>query len=624
MKKFIIPSVFTAVDKVSAVTKGMSKSVSDYASKSDDALARTNRRYRKLGESAFNVSRQSALVGAAIIAPLGLAVKAAIDFEDKMADVAKVANVALGSMEFNRLGDEAKQLSIFLGVSAEDAAGLMANLAQGGVAINDLNEVSKIAGKVGVAFGVSADLAGEAFVKTRNALGGTIAETEKLMDSINFLGNTTAASSANLLTFMSSGGSGVARAAGASGEALAGMGAQLISMGKSAEESATIMERFIKTTLSNSDIRKVFDDAGGGSAGMMKVIENGAKMSGAAQDAYFQEFGQYGISLQLLAKNFTQLESTVDAATNAQKTAGSVQQEFENRTNTTAFKLQKMKAQLMAVAIDIGSALLPAVIELANSITPIIQRFAGWSERNRDLLNIIVKVAAAVGAFALVISFVSFAVGIYSKAMLLANGLTKAWAAAQMVLNVILTANPIGIIIVAIGLLIAAIAYVASKTTGWAETWDSAVKWMTAVGDFLYNSLAAYFLSIQHVFISVVDAMVLAWKWGQNKIGLLSDEQYAKDKSNIEAQGKAREEAIKNSIIAAGDAADRISQGIDFQVRMNDAETPVLNEKQSAMDAQTEKLIKGQMTSSLDVNLAPGLMANSMSPNVNVNSSSTK
>jgi hypothetical protein len=42
------------------------------------------------------------------------------------------------------------------------------------------------------------------------------------------------------------------------------------------------------------------------------------------------------------------------------------------------------------------------------------------------------------------------------------------------------------------------------------------------------------------------------------------------------------------------------------------------------MDSQTEKLIKAQMNSTLDVNLAPGLNANSMSPNVNINTSSTK
>src|SRR5690554_6567225 len=112
-------------------------------------------------------------------------------------------------------------------------------------------------------------MAGEAFIKTRNALGGTIESTSKLMDSINYLGNTTAASSAQIITFMSNGGSAVARAMGASGESVAGVAAQLISMGTSAEEAATVMERFTKTVLQQKDMRAIFDKAGGGAEGMM-------------------------------------------------------------------------------------------------------------------------------------------------------------------------------------------------------------------------------------------------------------------------------------------------------------------------------------------------------------------
>jgi DNA polymerase III alpha subunit len=123
----------------------------------------------------------------------------------------------------------------------------------------------------------------------------------------------------------------------------------------------------------------------------------------------------------------------------------------------------------------------------------------------------------------------------------------------------------------------------------------------------------------------MVDKIVMAWKWGQNAIGLLSDEEYAREKANIDATSKARMDAIKNQIKIAGDATNRIAQGVDFQVKWNDGEKPSLNQPQESMDSQTEKLISANMNSTVDLNLNdPRLAVAGMSPNVNVNNTSTR
>jgi TP901 family phage tail tape measure protein len=463
-----VDTIFTAIDKFTAPLERMAESMGAFGNAADSAAGRVERRFRKIGSAAESVAKTSFVIGAAVAAPLVLAAKSAIDFEDKMADVAKVANVTLGSNQFIELGNQAKDLGVFLGVGAKEAAGLMANLAQGGVAIEDLDKVSRIAGKMGVAFGISADIAGEAFIKTKNALGGTIEETERLMDSLNHLGNTTAASSANLVTFMSSGGSAAARAAGATGEAMAGMGAQLISMGKSAEESATIMERFVKKALNEKDLRGTFDAVGGGSAGMLAIIEKGAKMSGKAQDTYFQKFGEYGLSVQLLAKNFEGLKSTVDAATNAQLTQDSVLNEFNNRTGTTAFKLQQAQAQFEVLAIEIGSVLLPVLNSFIQKVSPIITGITKWAQENKGLVKTIVLAAAAFATFALAISGIASLIALFSKAMVIAT-------TAQAAFNFVMSMNPVSLIIIGIAALIALIAIIIAK-------WD---EWGAAVSLFL-------------------------------------------------------------------------------------------------------------------------------------------
>jgi TP901 family phage tail tape measure protein len=459
-RQFIAPTRFTAVDGVSPVLDRMSRSAANFANAAESAAARAERKFRKIGNAAENVAKKSAIIGIAVAAPLVLAAKSAIDFEDKMADVAKVANVTLGSGEFLALGEQAKNLGVFLGVGAKEAAGLMQNLAQGGVSIKDLDTVSRIAGKVGVAFGVSADIAGEAFIKTQNALGGTIASTEKLMDALNYLGNTTAASSANLIEFMSSGGSSAARAAGATGEAVAAMGAQLISMGKSSAESATILERFTKNALNLAPLRATFDKAGGGAEGMMAIIEKGSKLSGKAQDAYFRQFGEYGLSVQLLAKNFDQLKSTVASATDTTLTANSVNNEFANRTATTAFKMQEAKARVENLAIGIGSQLLPVIANLLEKITPVIESIMKWTKENPKLTNTLVLGAAAFAALAFAVSGVSMVVAVFSK-------VAAASTTVQWLWNAAMTANPIGLVIVGVAALIALIAAIIVKWDDW-------------------------------------------------------------------------------------------------------------------------------------------------------------
>lgn len=444
MRKLTIPSVFTAIDKFSKPVDKMSRSASA-------SFERMDRNMRKTSQKFGEMSKKSAIATAAIIAPLALLANEAVKFEDKMADVAKVANVDLGGTAFQKMSEDAKTLGIELGLSASESAELMANLAQGGVHISELNEVSRIAGKMAVAFGMSGDMAGESFIKTKNALGGTIKETQKVMDVINMFGNTTAAASNQLVEFMASGGSGVARAANASGEELAAFGAQFISMGKSASESATIMERFIKTALSDKKIRGVFDKAGGGAKGMFAVIEKGSKLSGKAQDEYFSNFGQYGLSIQLLAKNLdgpNGLTEKLRASRDEMANAGSVNKEFDNRTKTSAFKLAQMKSQLTSLAIDLGTVLIPIINDLVSSLMPVIKGFANWAKTHKGTVTFIAKMALGVAALTGTFSLFTGAISLVFKGL---SGIAQVLGIVSKAF--IFLSGPVGIAVLAIGAL---------------------------------------------------------------------------------------------------------------------------------------------------------------------------
>jgi len=456
-KKFVVPSVFTAVDKFSGPVSKMSRNA-------ETSMARMERKFRRVGDVSRNVSEKSAMIGVAILAPLALAANEAVKFESAMAGVAKVANVDIGSKAFEKLSTQAKQLGVTLGIDAKEAAGLMANLAQGGVAIDDLDRVARQAGKMGVAFDMTGDMAGEAFIKTKNALGGTIEETQAVMDTVNMLSNTFAAQASDIVTFMAKSGSAVARQLGTSGSEMAAFGTQLISTGKSAEVSATLMKTFGKVVARTESLKKVFDSVGGGADGMMKVIEDGSKLGEDAQNSYFAQFGENAALVQLLAKDFDKLAIKVDASRNSMQNAGSVQEEFENITNKAGFKLEKMKSRIMSVAITLGTALIPIISKAVEKITPLIESFSTWMSENKSSVKTFIKVAAVVGTLAIATSLVSGAVAIASKGFAIYKLAIKSYAWAvdvaktvQLLWNAAMVANPVGLIIVSVAALAAGV-----------------------------------------------------------------------------------------------------------------------------------------------------------------------
>ena len=116
---FTVPTTFTAVDKFSGTINKM--------------IGNTNRFERSLRNASrrsFEIARGAGAMGLAIVTPLALAVNEAVKFESAMADVAKVANVSIGSDSFKAISEDAKTLGVNLGISSIESAALMANIAQ--------------------------------------------------------------------------------------------------------------------------------------------------------------------------------------------------------------------------------------------------------------------------------------------------------------------------------------------------------------------------------------------------------------------------------------------------------------------------------------------------------------
>lgn len=504
-KKTSFESILTlkAIDKVTEVVARISNMTSrdlTNLAKKSDALAKKS----------FDYAKGAAIGGAMLAAPIGYAVNEAVKFEDKMGDVAKVMNLDFGSAGFAKVSEEVKDLSVYLAQTPEDVAELYANIAQGGAAIDQVGEISRLAGEIGVAYGISAGLAGESFIKLSNSMGLTVAETKKVTDAINTLGNNTASTSAQLLEFMASGGAGAARNLGLAGQEAAAFGSVLIANGKSAAEAGTIFERTMKGILSNEAMRADFERNGGGLSGMLALFDKASKMGTNDQFQFFSNFGQYGTDISLLSKNFEQLQKTLKFVDSEQKYLNSSQEEFLNRQKTTATQLKKFKTSLTILAISAGEVLLPTLIDLVKSLSEMMVPIMDFLKNNPKFVRFIMitgtvlaglmfaasGVASVIGTFATIFSGAASAMAWFRSANIMAT-------ASQWALNMAGYANPYVLIAAAIIALIAVIAVMiiyydelsAAISNAWREG-STFTRIMMVIGAVLAGPLVPIFLLI--------------------------------------------------------------------------------------------------------------------------------
>jgi hypothetical protein len=164
-----------------------------------------------------------------------------------------------------------------------------------------------------------------------------------------------------------------------------------------------------------------------------------------------------------------------------------------------AKKQRELQMASTGVKVAIGSALLPIISSLATTLVPLITTFASWMGHSKALTYAVMGLAAALIGL-LVLSKISAAMTVLTQttiahkvASLASSAATKAWAAAQWLLNAAMTANPIVLVIAAIVALIA-ILVVAYMKIGWfRDAVNSAVGGIVSAFNWLKGGAAAVF-----------------------------------------------------------------------------------------------------------------------------------
>jgi tape measure domain-containing protein len=257
--------------------------------------------------------------------------------------------------------------------------------------------------------------------------------------------------------------------------------------------------------------------------------------------------------------SFSQVESAFKSVTSE---GGLFFNMMNKQSGTARGKLSTLLGTIKTKATDVGMSLIPTftkLIDFAMELVKGIESLYHWYKKYASIINLVVSVIASA-----VIAYKSYVLIVATV-----KAITQAWAAAQVGLNVIMSLNPIGLVIAAIVALIAAITYVIMKTDGWAKQWTNFKNMFVASLDIMNSYFAIIWRSLVMEFGNAADGIVLTWKKAQNAIGLISDAELTNEKTRINAQMQARKEAIRMAEIVNMQAKKDFNKANKWELTWN-------------------------------------------------------
>ncbi|MFJ4143525.1 phage tail tape measure protein [Pseudomonas sp. NPDC089734] len=427
---FKLETLITGVDKLSPTLANIRKNVDGFQE-------------QLKGSGLGNINLAGVIEGNAFTAPLIAGVKAAINFETSMASVKKV--VAFETpQQFQQMSTDILDLSEQLPETANGIAAIVAAGAKASVPREQLKGFAADAVKMGVAFGQTSAESGDMMAKWRSSLQLSQPEVNKLAEQINTLGgNDLEKQIATMVTAMGP----LGAVAGQASAQVAAMGATLAGMDVPADVAATGMKSLVKTlseggAASAGAFQSLQLDAAQVAEGMKtdpsatieKVLTAISQVDPSRQkDMVSQMFGADSLgAITPLLSSLDVLKSNFGKVAEGARSAGSIEQEFADNSNTTAVAIQQMHNRIERLGVNIGSIFLPALNEALAVIGPMISMVSALAAEHPEVIKGVVGAAIAFGILQVAVLAATSAAGLLSAVMgksplgLIVRGITLA------------------------------------------------------------------------------------------------------------------------------------------------------------------------------------------------------
>ena len=476
------------------------------------------------------------MVGA--VAAIGVAsLKMAGDFDGAMREVNTM--MLLSEDEYKDFSKEVQNLAKTMGVNAVDAANALYQAISAGVPKENAIDFLTIATKAAIGGVTDTKTAVDGLTTVLNAFKIPMSDAQHVADLMFTTvkrGKTTfpelAASLFNVAP--------IAAAAGVKFEEVTAALASITKQGVPTAVATTQLRAAIQAmTAPTIRQRKMIEELGiemsaaalqsRGLAGTLNLIMEATggdmeimrKLVGSVE-AVQAVLALAGQNAETFAGDLEAMENATGAATDA----------FDQMEQSTGRQLEKLKVQFQDIGITIGTALMPVLKKLLDAIMPIITKVGEWISEHPKLTAVILGAVGALGALMLIagpllktiqlmtlaLHSQTIAMVAHKIALIAASVATKVAAVAQWLLNVAMSANPIGLVILAIAGIIAIIVALTRHL-------DKVKVVFQAVGEFIVDKFKAvvnFFKSIpaaiKAVFWKVADFILAPISFVVNKI----------------------------------------------------------------------------------------------------------
>lgn len=309
-------------------------------------------------------------------------IDAASDYETKLVDIRKVAKGADDSADgIERISKGIKQASKDLGVMPDQVAELAKQITPVFSGKEDIVSLTTDVSKIGKAWDITGEAAGKYFADTSRGMRYTATQTKNLFGGINELSNELGIKAADIADAFTRS-SGVIQASGLSGKTGAALNATLIAAGATSDIAATGVRTFISRleagTAATKQQQQAFKTLGlnhvevgrnmakGGEQAERQILDVVKAIGGLSKEkqlpVVMQMFGSESLgSIGAAATAVENLEKAFGIVNKETADYTSVLAEYDRVSNTSAAKMDKLKANVGVLAIQFGEKLLPVV-----------------------------------------------------------------------------------------------------------------------------------------------------------------------------------------------------------------------------------------------------------------------
>lgn len=443
---------------------GTASSIDAYGKQVKTAKENTEE-FGKNGSEAFK-SLAQALVAAGLIRSVGElvdlfkeAVKASNSFETAFTGVTKT--VEGSPAQLDAIKEQMKALSTEIPLTADELAKIAQIAGQLGIATDDISSFTETIAALTVSTNLSADQAATQLARFAKITGMQASEYDNLGAVIVALGNTSAATESEIVDM----GMGIAAAGkqvGMTQPQIMAFAAALTSAGLDSQAggtaiSRTLVEMSMAAEVGGEALDKFANVAGMSSEAFASAFKTSAAdalntfITGLASgsESAIKALNDMGITEIRQRDAILRLANAGDTLTNSINTANTafaentaLAEESAKFYATTDSKIQLLKNSVNLLAITIGDQYNPAVRGSVRTLTE-------WTDSINEFLKENPTAVQAITGFATALGVLALAVGGYVV-------YTQIAIPAIAAFNAVLAANPVGVVVVALSALTAA------------------------------------------------------------------------------------------------------------------------------------------------------------------------